>query len=168
MRIEITDNSKEVLAALQEQMQKALTICGITAEGYAKKLCPVDTGLLRNSITYAVSGESTAISSYQADRKDKSGELKKGSYSGTAPEESKGMAVYIGTNVEYAAYQELGSGKHYDGGRKTKWLYKGAKNETHITGGNTAQPFLKPAIADHKETYRSIIEKELKGEATLT
>ena len=54
MEIKFTDNSKEVLEAMQQAAVRALEKCGLTAEGYAKKLCPVDTGNLRNSITHEV------------------------------------------------------------------------------------------------------------------
>lgn len=54
MNIEITDNSGLVKEEMQAAVLRALTKCGLAAEGYAKKLCPVDTGNLRNSITYAV------------------------------------------------------------------------------------------------------------------
>ena len=107
MNIQFTDNSKEVLEAMQQASVRALEKCGLKADGYAKRLCPVDTGNLRNSITHEVDdGE---------------------------------PAAYIGTNVEYAPYQELGT--------------------IHMK----AQPFLKPAVADHANTYRKIIENELKN-----
>lgn len=164
MKIEITDNSGLVREEFQAACLRALEKCGLTAEGYAKLLCPVDTGLLRNSITHALSGQPPAISSYKADKPDKSGETKSGSYSGSAPADSGGeISVYIGTNVEYSAYQELGSGQHYVGGRPTKWTYEDAKGQHHMTGGNTAKPFLKPAVADHVSTYKTIIQDELKG-----
>ena len=54
MNITIHDNSKEVLATMQEAAVRALEKCGLTVEGYAKKLCAVDTGNLRNSITHSV------------------------------------------------------------------------------------------------------------------
>lgn len=54
MRVEFEDNSKEVLAALEEAAERALEKCGLVAEGYAKKLTPVDTGNLRNSISHKV------------------------------------------------------------------------------------------------------------------
>ena len=107
MNVQFTDNSKEIIEAMQQATVRALEKCGLTAEGYAKKLAPVDTGNLRNSITHEVDdGE---------------------------------PAVYIGTNVEYAPYQELG------------------------TINMTANPFLKPAVADHANEYRKIIENELKN-----
>lgn len=72
-------------------------------------------------------------------------------------------AVYIGTNSEYAAYVELGTGQYYPGGRPTPWKYQDAKGHWHWTKGNPAQPYLKPAVADHAQTYRNIIEDELHG-----
>ena len=54
MNVQFTDNSKEVLEAMQQAAVRALEKCGLTAEGYAKMLCPVDTGNLRNSITHQV------------------------------------------------------------------------------------------------------------------
>ena len=72
-------------------------------------------------------------------------------------------AVYIGSNVEYAAYVELGTGKYTEGGRPTPWVYQDDNGNWHWTAGNPAQPFLKPAVADHPQTYRNIIEAELKN-----
>jgi len=72
-------------------------------------------------------------------------------------------AVQIGTNSEYAAYVELGTGKYYPGGRQTPWVYQDAKGNWHLTYGQRAQPYLKPAVADHVQQYREIIEDELKN-----
>lgn len=59
--IQITDNSGEILRALEEKKKAALEAIGISAEGFSKKLCPVDTGRLRNSISHAVSGDDVYI-----------------------------------------------------------------------------------------------------------
>lgn len=131
MNVKFTDNSKEVLEAMQQAAVRALEKCGLTAEGYSKKLCPVDTGNLRNSITHTVDEDEPA--------------------------------AYIGTNNEYAAYVELGTGKYVSGGRPTPWVYQDEKGNWHRTNGQKAQPYLKPAIADHANAYRKIIEDELKG-----
>ena len=48
-------------------------------------------------------------------------------------------AVYVGTNVEYAPYQEFGT--RYQNGT----------------------PFLRPALDNHLEEYKSIAESELKN-----
>lgn len=71
-------------------------------------------------------------------------------------------AAYVGTNSEYGAYVELGTGKYYPGGRKTPWSYEDANGNWHTTTGQEAQPYLKPAVEDHKQTYRNIIEDEMK------
>ena len=111
--------------------RSALETCGQKAEGYAKKLCPVDTGDLRNSISHQV-----------------------------APGEP---AVYIGTNSEYGPYVELGTGKYYPGGRQTPWVDQDAKGNWHLTHGQRARPYLKPAVADHRGEYENIIRREMRG-----
>lgn len=72
-------------------------------------------------------------------------------------------AVYIGSDVEYAPYVELGTGRYTEGGRPTPWVYQDDEGNWHWTAGNPAQPFLKPAVADHAQTYRNIIEDEMKN-----
>lgn len=74
MQIEITDNSGLAVEELRTACVRALEKCGLVGEGYAKQLCPVDTGNLRNSITHQIS------------------------------EGEGGDVVYIGTNSEYSAY----------------------------------------------------------------
>lgn len=71
-------------------------------------------------------------------------------------------AVYIGTNTEYAPYVEFGTGKYYPGGRPDSWVYQDDKGNWHRTEGAKAQPFLKPAVTDHAQQYRGIIESEMK------
>ena len=72
-------------------------------------------------------------------------------------------AVYIGSNTSYAPYVELATGIYAEGGRPTPWVYQDENGNWHWTRGNPAQPFLKPAMADHPQTYRNIIEDELKN-----
>lgn len=72
-------------------------------------------------------------------------------------------AVYIGTNVKYALYVELGTGKYAEGGRPTPWVYQDDKGNWHMTHGNKSQPFVKPAVADHTQTYRNIIDDEMRS-----
>lgn len=125
------DNIDEAKGALKQQALKALEECGLVAERYAKALCPVDTGNLRNSVTHkVVEGE---------------------------------LACYIGSAVNYAAYVEFGTGVHYQGGRKTPWVYQGADGEWHKTTGSKPQPFIKPSVADHLKEYENIIKDELKS-----
>ena len=97
------DNTDAAVTGISAAVSSALEKIGLMAEGYAKKKCPVDTGILRNSITHQVDGD----------------------------------AVYIGTNVEYAPYVELG------------------------TSRQKAQPFLRPAASEHGAQYRQVLKKAL-------
>lgn len=72
-------------------------------------------------------------------------------------------AAYIGSNTSYAPYVELGTGKYTEGGRPTPWAYQDDNGNWHWTRGNPAQPFLAPAVKEHTQTYRNIIEDELKN-----
>lgn len=56
----IADNTDEVIEALGVAIGRALEAVGIAAESDAAKLCPVDTGRLRNSITHAIDGDEQA------------------------------------------------------------------------------------------------------------
>lgn len=61
MHVDIQDNSKEVSAEIKAALLRGLEKIGLVAEGYAKKLCPVDTGNLRNSITHVVDEGGDAV-----------------------------------------------------------------------------------------------------------
>ena len=132
------DNTDEVLSALGKAKIRGLTAIGMTAEGHAKKKITqakaVDTGRLRNSITFAVSGESANISSYSGDHGEEGG-----TYSGTAPND-KEKAVYIGTGVEYAIGIETGS---------------------HRKAGGVH--FLQDAATGHTDEYKRLMEDSMKN-----
>lgn len=98
MSVKFEDNSKEVIRLMIQASEKALEAIGMQAETYGKKLCPVDTGRLRNSITHQTETD----------------------------------VVYVGTAVEYAPFVELGTAKM------------------------NAQPYIRPAVADHAEEYKQI------------
>lgn len=135
INVTFTSNKEEYEKALDLVAEKVLTMWGMQAESAAKRLCPVDTGLLRNSITYAVAGEGVANPTYRSNTGDKSG-----SYQGEAQADNGGARhVYIGSNVEYAPYQELGTAKM------------------------TAQPYLRPAIEQNRAYFEQILESELKN-----
>lgn len=108
MSITIKDNTDEFLSAFEKALENGLTAIGMTAEGHAKRKITsypaVDTGRLRNSITFAISGEKANTTTYTDNNKGVY------NYSGTAPDD-KEKAVYIGTNVEYGKHVELGTSK---------------------------------------------------------
>ena len=60
--MDIISHKKEVQEAFDNQIEKALTIIGLTAERYAVEACPKDTGRLANSITHQVGDKEVAIS----------------------------------------------------------------------------------------------------------
>ena len=90
------DNTEKTLKLKDEAVARALMIIGGKAEGYVKALTPVDTGRLRNSITYKTKKQK---SSPQSPAKGSDG------VRGTPTE----AQVFIGTNVEYAPYVEYGA-----------------------------------------------------------
>ena len=61
MAVTFISHVKEALSAEQAARDMALEIIGGKAETYAKKLCPVDTGNLRNSITHAQFDDHTEV-----------------------------------------------------------------------------------------------------------
>lgn len=132
------DNTQEVLSALEHAIGNGLTAIGMTAERHAKEIISekqaVDTGRLRNSITFAISGKKANIQSYKGDHGEEGG-----TYSGTAPE-SKDKCVYIGSGVKYAAGIELG---------------------THRKKG--AVHMLQRAATEHTEEYKQLMEDAMES-----
>lgn len=135
------DNSKEILNELHDALERALEKIGQVAEGHAKLYLTmsdaVDTGRLRNSVSHATHTNIQSLE-YSWSESKKGRKVKGGSDSTVpkgAPEENH---VVIGTNVEYGPIIEFGA------------------------KGRAPRPYLKPAIADHIQDYRAIIEEELK------
>ena len=134
MKVDYKDYSKEILAALEKGKRNALTAIGATAETHTKKNIKadglVDTGRLRNSITYAT-GDYLGIGTYTDKKKKKYTDAK-------ARNTPKDDEVAIGTNVEYAAYTELGTEKI------------------------TAHHYLKRAVTEHKDEYKKLTVQAIK------
>jgi len=137
------DNTEKIKNAVHDSILEGLDAAGVQAVSLAtveiqKEPQRVDTGLLKNSIAYAVVGKSAIPSTYSADSPDKDGNVRTGSYSGTAPDEGPDKPyVMIGTNVEYAVYVHEG------------------------TSRMKANRFLKNAIDENKSELREIVVKEL-------
>lgn len=145
MKINFSDNSKEILYKFAKARERGLEAIGMTAEGYAKKELGkaqkhakgpdrpyIDTGRLRNSISHA----------------------------------SQGNDVYIGTNVEYAPWVELGTGIYASDGQGRKdvpWVYQDAEGKWHSTSGIMPVHFLKKAATEHGDEYKELMEKSMKN-----
>ena len=104
-----TSNVPEVKSNTDMAMRTAAEIIGGKAETYAKYMAPIKTGNLKNSITHVT-------------------EMEDGKYT-----------VVIGSNVEYAPYQELGA------------------PNAHVP----AHPYLRPALENHLSEYQSVVSGEL-------
>lgn len=73
-------------------------------------------------------------------------------------------AVYIGTDVEYAIYNEFGTGKYADGdkpGRTGPWWYQDDAGNWHRTEGMSALHFVRDSVRGHEDEYRSIVKNEI-------
>lgn len=159
--IVLQNNSEIVLSLMDRAVRRGLMAIGITAEGHAKvnitEFPRVDTGRLRNSITYVVSENEGMDFSYS----DNDGK----SYNDVRGNGAAAASVYIGTNVEYAPYVELGTGIYAtDGnGRKSPWIYKDRKGKTHRTRGMEAAHFLKKAVEEHTDEYRNLLKQSMEN-----
>ena len=135
MKVDYKDNSQQILSAMEKGKRNALTAIGATAETHTKENITadklVDTGRLRNSITYAT-GDYSGIGTYTDNNKK--------SYSdATARNTPNDDEVGIGTNVEYAAYTELGT--------------------QHIA----AHHYLKRAVTEHKDEYKKLTAQAIQS-----
>ena len=136
--MDFKDNSKEYKDLLNQAIRRGLRTIGMRAETHAKENCPVDTGYARNSITYALSGEAAAISSYEADRGKKGKPPKTGKYSGTTGKIEDNYVV-IGSNVEYFPFIEEGA------------------------RGREARHTLRKAATEHREEYENLMKDSIKN-----
>ena len=118
IEISLTDNSDLIKDALEDQVEQALTAVGITAENNAKR-----------EITRAVYDTPESKSGYV-----RTGRLRNSLTHSVAMNEK---AVYIGSNVEYAAYVELG------------------------TSRMRARPYLRPAVENYTDEYKNLVKQAL-------
>ena len=61
MSVSLNSNVDLALEEMKNKKAMALEIIGAKAESYAKQLCPVDTGRLRNSISHAQLNEDSEV-----------------------------------------------------------------------------------------------------------
>lgn len=110
--LEIRENNAEQIAkAIKTALAAALEEVGLAAEGFAKKKLTENHSVDTGRLRNSIT--------HAIDMGEE--------------------AVYIGTNVEYAPYVELG------------------------TSRSKEKPYLRPAAQDHEADYRRIFEKHLKN-----
>lgn len=158
VQVTIKDNSRQLLAEFDKNAAVTLEALGIQTVGYAALELEndprrIDTGLLRNSLAYAIAGDtpvvgSTGAQTYKNDGHDKNGNpvpIETGIYSAKMPKSANEKAVYIGTNVEYGPYVHEGF---------------------ELPNGKEVQPnrYLRNAVTKHEKEINKIIKAGLKGE----
>lgn len=121
-----TMRGKRYDKAIEAGVLKGLEETCIDITGQAQALVLVDTGMLKNSIDYALENKNSANVSRPSDK-----------YVG-----------HVGTNVEYAAVVEEGSAPHVITIKNKKVLTDGkvffGKSVNHP--GTRARPYLRPAV----------------------
>lgn len=150
--VDITDNSADVQAAMNRAIARALEIIGGKAETYAKALTPVGTP------------ESTHVEHYIG-----------GTLRNSITHAVQGNAVTIGSNVEYAPYVELGTGREYEpppewiehnatrGSGRDRWFWQDMNGDWHAGYPRKGVHMLQKAIEEHKDEYKAILLNELKN-----
>jgi phage gpG-like protein len=152
IEIVVKDNSGEIARQFKQLEQIALETVGTQAESHAKQI--ISDALVYGHVNLKAVGE-------KDNSRVDAGRLRN-SIAHTVVKED----VYIGTNLEYAPYHELGTGIYASqpGGRQTLWVYYDRKGKAHRTRGLYPIHFLKKAASEHTDEYKRIIEKIMKGE----
>lgn len=132
----ITTNKDAFLKAADEAIERALEAVGLDAVGNAQDIITAEGRVDTGQMRNSIA--------YQVETGEK--------------------AVYIGSNLEHAIYNEVGTGIFAEGGggRKDPWVYTDAKGETHYTHGMKPIHFLKRAVSENASEYEQIIESELR------
>ena len=136
MDVKVTSHRAEVLEAMDRAIDAALEAIGIQCESHAKA-----------NIT-------------------ESGRVDTGRMRNSVTHQvvSSENAVYIGTNLEYAIYNEVGTGIFAEGGggRKDPWRYQDEEGNWHTTVGMKPVHFLKRAASENADEYMAIAEEIMK------
>lgn len=136
----VLDNADAIRAAKDEQVQAALEAVGIQAQSHAQN--NITAGVPRWPSWYTPTGDLRNSMEHEVVGND---------------------TVVIGTDLEYAIYNEMGTGKFAEGGGSPPWKYMGSDGQWHYTEGITPLHFLRDAMQDHLDEYKQIIEQYLRG-----
>lgn len=137
-QVQFIDNSGEFEQALDDNSEAILEAIGQLAEGYAKQTITEESRVDTGQYRNSI----------------------------THIYEQSEKAVYIGSNLEHAVWNEVGTGIYASepGGRQSPWWYQDSKGNWHKTSGMKPIHALKNAAANHNSEYKTLIEKGLKGE----
>ena len=76
------------------------------------------------------------------------------------------LTVGVGTNVEHAVFEELGTGRQGDPRvshtSKERWSYQDSDGNWHTTSGHEPHPFLGPALTSNRAEVKETVAKELR------
>lgn len=131
MSVKFEDNSRECLSALEQAEIKFLHEAKDLIANEAAKNTPVDSGRLKRSF----------LEDSEVDRGSKT--------------------AYIGSTLEYAIYQEKGTGEYAAAGRKGGWAYKDAKGKWHFTKGSKPHHMLEKAFNNKRSKVQAQGQKVL-------
>lgn len=147
---EIVDHTKEALAEFDRLEALPLKAVARQAEAYAKLNV---TDASREGIDLTQYGE---YDNSRVSRGKQGGQLRN-SITGVV----KDGFAYIGSNIPYAPYHELGTGIYASepGGRRSPWAYYNQKlKKWMMTRGLYPLHFLKNAVANHLDEYERIVK----------
>ena len=148
----VKDNSGEIARQFKQLVQIALETVGTQAESHAKQIVS----------DFVVYGKVDIPKGYH--EKDNS-RVDTGRLRNSIAHAVHGHDAYVGSNLEYAAYHELGTGIYASqpGGRQSPWVYFDRKGKAHTTRGLLPIHFLKKAASEHTDEYKKIFEKVMSG-----
>ena len=169
----VVDNSEDIISILEERLPGILTAVGLKAQEHAVK----------NIVNSVYKKNSNENSDYKYKRT--------GRAMRSITQTVTGGKVYVGSNLKYFPYLELGTGIHAsDGnGRRGYWVYvpgqeyerKGEKKiytlqqaialaemlrkqglDAHVTNGIKPSHAIRNSISEHMDEYKKIVEDGLK------
>lgn len=127
------DNRAAAMNEMKERILTGLEACGMAGEGYAKANLTQKGHVDTGNLRNSV----------------------------THKVDSAEPAAYIGTDVEYGKYIEMGTGKYAAGGRQTAWSWQDEDGKWHKTTGMRPDPWLKPAVSENMNVYGEIMKNAL-------
>ena len=137
--ITITENNvNRVRTELEDKTELILKMLGTKIEKYAKALCPVGTPASTHKKHY-IGGTLRNSITYEVNGDD----------------------LTVGSNVVYAPYVELGTGQYFQ--TPPEWeQFTSQRGSGKGHGYVKPRPYLRPAIEDHVEEYKKIIESKIR------